>query len=116
MEDYPIKYRNMFAQVLLLIVTFGIYGIYWFYQTACELRAQAKDEAASPGLWTVLLFIPLAHIYAHYKYGELYEKVSRDHLNQWIMFILWMIFPIAVWFIVQGELNSRATVNLPSRP
>ena len=28
-----IKYRNMVVQVILFIITLGIYGIYWFYST-----------------------------------------------------------------------------------
>lgn len=28
-----IKYRNMFVQVILYLITLGIYGLYWFYVT-----------------------------------------------------------------------------------
>jgi hypothetical protein len=102
-----VKERNMWAQVGLVIITLGIYVIYWFYQTATELKYLANDPQASPGLWTVLLFIPFGCIYSHYKYGELYEKVSSEKLNRWIIFILWFVFSPAVWFIVQTDLNRR---------
>lgn len=108
-----VKYRNMWAQVGLVIITLGIYVIYWFYQTACELKYLAKDQAASPGLWTVLLFIPFGAIYSHYKYGEIFENVSTEKLNRWIIFLLWFVFSPAVWFIVQTELNRRATFGKP---
>ena len=108
-----IKHRNMVLQVLLMIVTVGIYGIYWFYSSAEDLKAIARDESASPVLWLVLLFIPFGAFYSHYKYSELYEKVAADHLNKWILFILWLFFVPAVWFIVQMELNKHATVNIP---
>ena len=111
--DRPIKYRNMILQVILMVVTLGIYGIYWYYQTASELKALAKDPNAAPTLWTVFLFIPFANIYAYYKHSELYEKVSGEHLNRWILFLLWIVFSPAVWFIVQMELNKRATVGRP---
>ncbi|MEW5702819.1 MAG: DUF4234 domain-containing protein [Candidatus Zixiibacteriota bacterium] len=104
-----VKNRNMVAQVFLMIITLGIYGIYWFYQTACELKFLANDAAASPGLWTVLMFIPFINLYAVYKYAELFEKVSSEKLNRWIIFILWIVFCPAIWFIVQTELNRRAT-------
>jgi hypothetical protein len=103
-----VKQRNMLAQVGLMIITLGIYAIYWFYQTACELKALANDEAASPGLWTVLLFIPFGGLYSYYKYGELYEKITPDNFNRWLLWILWLFFSPAVWFIVQTHLNSRA--------
>lgn len=103
-----IKKRNMLVQVLLVIVTFGLYTIYWFYQTAQELKSLAHDESASPALWTVLLFVPFGAIFSYYKYGELYEKVSSEHFNRWLLFVLYLVFTPAVWFIVQTDLNGRA--------
>ena len=32
-----IKRRNMGMQVILMIITLGIYGIYWFYVTSKEM-------------------------------------------------------------------------------
>lgn len=107
-----IKKRDMLVQVLLMIVTLGFYGFYWFYVTAEELKLLAQDQEAKVGLWTVLLFIPPLGIYSHYKYAELYEKVASDKLNRWILFILGFVFLPAVWFIVQTELNKRAGLAL----
>ena len=112
--DTGVKYRNMWAQVGLVIVTFGIYVIYWFYQTATELKFLGNDPNASPGLWTVLLFIPFGALYSHYKYGELFQAVGTEKLNRWIIFLLWIVFAPAVWFIVQTELNRRATYDRPN--
>jgi len=103
-----VKNRDMMVQVILFVITCGIYGIYWFYQTAVEMKALTRDSEAEPGLWTVLLFIPFANFYAHYRYSELFERVSDDHLNKWILFILWIVFCPAVWFIVQTDLNKKA--------
>lgn len=108
-----VKYRDMWLQVILFIITLGIYSIYWFYQTAHELADLGNDQDAEPGLWTVLLFIPFGAFYSYYKYSQLYEKVSTEKMNKWILFILWIVFSPAVWFIVQMELNKRATVNRP---
>lgn len=103
-----IKNRNLLVQVLLMIVTFGIYSIYWFYQTTVELKLKAQDSEASPALWTILLFIPPLSIYSWYKYSELFEKVASDKFNKWILLILFIVFSPAVWFIVQTELNRFA--------
>ncbi len=103
-----VKKRNMAIQLLLLIVTFGLYAIYWFFQTAVELKNITKDEKAAPGLWTMLFFIPFGIIYSYYKYAELFEKVSSEKLNKWIVFLLWIVFVPAVWFIVQRDLNTIA--------
>jgi hypothetical protein len=109
-----VKYRDMLIQVGLFIITLGIYGIYWFYVTADEMKTLAKDPAASPALWTVLLFIPFAGFYSFYKYSEIFQKISSDSLNLWILFILFIVFPPAVWFIVQTDLNKKATINRPA--
>jgi hypothetical protein len=103
----------MWAQVGLMIITLGFYAIYWFYQTAVELKHLANDRGAEPALWTILLFIPFANLYSYYKYAELYELVSPDHFNRWILWLLWVVFSPAVWLIVQIELNRFAQAELP---
>jgi hypothetical protein len=109
----PIKYRNMWGQVGLMIITLGFYAIYWFYQTAVEMADMAGDRRAEPGLWTILLFIPLAGMWSYYKYSELYQQVSVSRFERWILWLLWIFFSPAVWLIVQSELNRRATYDQP---
>jgi len=106
-----IKKRNMIAQVFLTIITLGIYCIYWFYQVSVELKGIANDENANPALWTVLLFVPFASIYSVYKFSELYEKVTDGQMNRWLLFVLYLVFTPAVWFIVQTELNRKADIQ-----
>ena len=100
--------RSMFMQVVLFCVTLGFYSIYWFYSITCELQEATGDSEASPALWTVLLFVPLVNIYPLYKFAELYEKWSPDKFNRWLLFVLWIVFSPAVWFIVQSESNRAA--------
>ena len=103
-----IQQRNMAMQVLLVIVTLGIYTIYWFYVTSKEMIEHKKLEG-SAGLWTVLYILPLVNLYAYYKQGEAVEALTDGALNKWIIFILWIVFAPAAWFITQTELNKRAT-------
>jgi len=107
-----IKRRSMVGQIVLMVVTLGIYGVYWFYSTGMEMKESVKDESASPALWTILLFIPFGAIYSFYKFGELFEKWSPGHFNRWLLFVLHFVFGPAVWFIVQTELN-RAAEQVP---
>ena len=103
-----IKRRNMLMQVLLMVVTLGIYSFYWFYVTFKEI-IEYKGLEGSAALWTVLIFIPLVSLYAEYKYGEAVEALTDKAINKWIIFVLWIVFSPAVWFITQMELNKRAT-------
>jgi fatty acid desaturase len=107
-----IKKRNLLAQIGLMIITFGIYAIYWFYKISEEMKFLGKDAEASPALWTVLLFIPFANFWSYYKFSQLYEKISSDHFNLWLLFVLWIVFSPAVWFIVQTEMNKKADQNI----
>ena len=85
----------------------GIYCIYWFYVT-CKEMAEYKKVEASPGLLTLLMFVPLLNFYAIYKHGELYETFSEGAMNRWLMFLLWLVFSPAVWIVVQSALNKEA--------
>ncbi len=101
----------MILQIGLMVITFGFYGIYWFYQTGLELKVISRDEEAAPILWTMLLFIPLGVIYSYYKYSELFSKISTEKIDKWIIFILLFLFSPAVWFLVQRDLNAIAVGN-----
>ena len=107
-----IKHRNMFLQVLWMILTLGIYSMYWFYATCVEMSEylskigeKRNDEIA---LWTVLLFLPFVGVYSMYKQGELYEILSNKGVDRWIILLLWVFFPPGVWFIIQRKLNELA--------
>lgn len=103
-----VKRRNMITQIILMIVTLGLYGIYWFYQTAKELKAVTNDAEAAPMLWTVLFLVPFGAIYSLYAYSNVYEKVCTEKLNKWVIFIIGFVFYPALWFLVQTDLNAIA--------
>ena len=103
-----IKQRNMGMQVLLAVITLGIYTIYWFYVTSKEM-IEYRNLNGSAGLWTVLYLFPGINIYSWYKHGEAVEALTEGSINRWIIFILWFVFSPASWFITQTELNKRAT-------
>lgn len=103
-----IKRRNMWKQVLLMIITVGIYGIYWFYSTSKEM-VEYKGLGGRPGLWTVLLFVPYISVYASWKHSKAVEALTDGQYRALLIVILWIFFPPAVWAITQIELNKRAT-------
>ncbi len=102
-----IERRDMWMQVLLSVVTLGIYAIYWFYVTSKEMVAY-KNLDGSPGLWTVLLFVPVANLYAYWKYSQAVEAVTDQRYSAIFVFLLWVLFSPAVWLITQIELNRLA--------
>ena len=110
-----IQYRNMWKQVLLFVVTLGIYGIYWFYVTSKEMVAYKKLDG-SPGLWTVLFLVPVANLYSYWKYSKAIEAVTDGKYQAILIFILWIVFEPAVWVLTQIELNKLAKQPTETTP
>ena len=110
MRTDHIKYRNMLMQVVLYIVTLGIYGIYWYYVTLGEMHiANGKNEGA--GLWTLLFLIPIVNLFALWHYSSEAGAFTQGKYPAILLFILWLIFSLLVWIFVQIELNNAATSN-----
>ena len=102
-----IKYRNMVMQVILVIVTFGIYALYWYYVTLGELhRANSRTEGS--GMWTFLSLIPIAQYFAYWHHSNEYTEFVDEKYPALGIFILWIAFSPAVWFLVQSDLNRAA--------
>ena len=102
-----IKYRNMVLQVILAIVTFGIYTVYWYYVTLDELH-QANGKTEGAGLWTLLSVIPIAQYFAQWHHSIEYAESVADKYPGIGIFILWIVFRPVVWFLVQSDLNRVA--------
>ena len=102
-----IKRRDMRMQVLLFVITFGIYSIYWFYVTSEEMLGY-KKVAGNPGLWTLLLFVPILSFYSYWKHSEAVEALTDGKYQTLPMFLAWVVFSPIVWFLTQSELNKRA--------
>lgn len=103
-----IKRRSMGWQVVLVIITLGLYAIYWFYVTSKEMIEYRKLEG-SAGVWTVLALIPFVQLYAYWKQGGAVEALTEGKYNQLLVFLAWVVFTPVGWFITQTELNTRAT-------
>lgn len=99
--------RNMWLQVLWMLLTFGLYMIYWYHVTCREMCDHLRrDEPV--WLWTLLWIAPPLSLYSYYKQGELIEEVTAGNVNRWLIFGLWFFFPPGVWFAIQYKLNELA--------
>ena len=107
MQTSHIKRRNMIVQVILTIVTLGIYTIYWYHVTLNELhRANGKQEGAA--IWTLLLFVPFGSLFSYWHHSFEYSRFVSQKYPGIAIFILWLVFSPAVWFLVQIDLNRAA--------
>ena len=98
-------------QVLLFIITLGLYSIYWFYFTSSEM-VEHKRLTGNPVVWAILFVFPIIDLYAWWQHSKAVEAVTEGKYSTILMFILWILFPPAVWAITQMELNRLADKQL----
>ena len=92
-------------QVLLTIVTLGVYSIYWVYKTSEQL-AGGTDADINPGLLLILFIIPLVNIYAIWQFSNAAEGVTDQ--DGVVLFILFVVFAPAAWYLIQSGINEIA--------
>ena len=106
-----IKRRNMAMQVILYVITLSLYGFYWYHVTLGEMRRANGSPDENRWLWTLLLFIPIANLFSIWHYAGEYTRFIRDRYPGIAIFILWLVFVPAVWFLAQRDLNRAAGVQ-----
>ncbi|HIF44216.1 MAG TPA: DUF4234 domain-containing protein [Dehalococcoidia bacterium] len=107
MKTDHIKKRNMIMQIFLMVITLGIYAIYWFYSTLNELHiANGNDGGAL--LWTILALIPLLNLFAYWHYSSEFSKFNDGKYPSIVVFVAWVLFSPLVWLLVQIDLNKAA--------
>ena len=104
--------RGIGFGILLMIVTFGIYGIYWAYKTHEELQVHTGQGLGGVlGLVIYILIWPVTAFVVPSEVGKMHERDGRPApVNGWTGLWLFpgfiLIIPAIVWFVkVQGSLN-----------
>ncbi len=109
-----LKNRNIVTVILLSLVTCGIYGLYWIYQTATELEdAGRSGSSMSP---TALLIITLFFPYIGYLLFGMAADQNLNNVrmqrgmptvdNKILYMVLGFIIPIVLVCLVQNEINK----------
>ncbi len=99
--------RGVGTVILLLIVTLGIYGLYWIYITFAELQAH-RGQGVSGVVGLLLALVPVSIFLLPSYIGEMYAEAGQEKpMTGWTG--LWALIPLIgsiVWVIkVQGALN-----------
>lgn len=88
-------------QVVLYVVTVGLYALYWFYKTAKQF-----DEGTDQDLSPVLGLVPVVNILVAWQIANAAEAVTDQ--SAMVIFVLFLLFPILPWYWVQDGINSVA--------
>ena len=107
MRTDHIRKRNMVMQVVLTIITLGIYVIYWYHSTLKELHiANGKGEGAA--MWTIFLFPPILNYFTYWHYSSEFGAFTHEKYPSLVAFLAWVVFAPIVWILAQTELNKAA--------
>jgi hypothetical protein len=87
----------------LMIITLGIYGIYWLVTTKTELN---NAGAQIPTSW--LLIIPFANLYFLYTFAQAFSDLILKNKEEFtIVYFLLLICAIPLGeFVYQAHMNS----------
>jgi hypothetical protein len=86
------------VQVVLFVITGGIYGLYWMYKTAKQL-----DEGTDASLSPILVIVP---VYGVWMLSGGAEAVTEQ--SQVLLFLLFLVFGPAAWYLIQSGINELA--------
>ena len=122
------KVRSPWGVFGLLLITLGIYSVFWWYYVNREMRdsgqATGYDLGQNPTNSALALFPgsliivpPLVSYWRGTKRAQATQRVAGvPPLSGWIALILFLLLSIAFPFYVQSELNKawrRAGTPLP---
>ena len=93
--------RSVVAVIVLSLITFGIYGIYWFVATKNEMVYRG---ASIPTGWLVI--IPILNIYWMWKWSEGVDHVTQGKLSAAVTFLLVFLLGVIGVAIVQASFNK----------
>ena len=111
-----IQERNIAVQVILSIITCGIYGIYWFITLTNDAAKMAEEPDFKGGmafLFTILT-CGIYGIYWYYKMGKVVytagEKNGEKFDDNAVLYLVLGIlgFGIINYCIMQNDLNKLA--------
>ena len=114
---YPISTRSIAACILLTIITFGIYGIYWYYLLVKNIRAITEDDRGCWKEMLCLVLVPFYSVYWWYTRGAILKEcfAERDCLakgNSIVYLILSLLgLDIVSMAIMQDDFNLLVAEN-----
>ncbi|MCI5966885.1 MAG: DUF4234 domain-containing protein [Tenericutes bacterium] len=109
-----IKNRNIAMQVILSILTCGIYGLYWFITMTDESNNLSDEKTASGGM-AVLLTLVTCGIYSfywNYKMGQKLNLAGRKYnksiSDNSVLYLVLSLLGLTIvnYCLIQSDLNK----------
>ena len=108
--------RNIAVNIILTIVTCGIYGLVWFVQMTDDAANASDDHSMSGGVALLLSIVTCSiyRIYWAYKMGKLLAQAGEDKgvniADNSILYLILEIIGIDIvnCCLIQSDLNRLA--------
>lgn len=94
--------KSLGMQLVLAIVTLGLYTIYWTYSTAKQL-----DQGTSEDLTPIFAIIPIVNLISFWQISNASEAITDQSAT--VLFIVFIFFSPLSWYWVQSGLNNAAS-------
>jgi len=120
-----IKERNVALSAIFTVITFGIYGIYWFVCMTDEAIALSEDRGASGILAFIFNIITFGFYgwYWAYRMGDRLEMakqrrgIAYSSTNNGVIYLILSVLGLGLisYIFIQLELNRFSAGKLNSR-
>ena len=113
-----VQNRNIAMNIVLSLVTCGIYGLYWFITLTDDTNTVSGETNGTSGITALLLTIVTCGIYGWYwayKQGEKMDRACATRgiaaSNSSVLYLLLFIFGLGIiaYAIMQDKLNQMST-------
>jgi hypothetical protein len=129
-SNQPGKIRNPLGVIGLSLITFGIYGIVWYYKTNKELaeigKARNTEECGTaPGTSVVAVtlgaFVIVPAILSMYNFCKRLSAAERltgapQGMEAGLLFVLFLFISPVGLYIAQSNLNKVLTAQASEMP
>ena len=102
----PGKVRETGTCILLMIVTLGIYGLYWYFKTSEEMKRHTGNGLGGVVALILAIFVGIVMPFlSSNEVGRLYERRGQKPpvtavTGLWVLLLGWFLFIGAiVWFV-----------------
>jgi drug/metabolite transporter (DMT)-like permease len=104
------KTRHPWGVWLLVVLTLGIYGLYWYYKVNAEARDYEQTVNVHPGLSVLAVFIPIAGIVSFVRTGGRIDQAQRASGSRYrcsglVGIILMLLAGVGIVYY-QSQLNN----------
>ncbi len=97
------KHRDPVRVALLTVITFGLYTLFWFYNTKNELNEKMNIKTI-PTLWWFI--VPFGSYWWMWKYSEALENMTSNKIKRNDTFLLYALTTVAVGITSRFDVNN----------